>query len=505
VWLTALSLVLFGPELVNAQGPKKPIIIGVEYAYPGGGTAFAQLGVSAVKAYPDAGSWNEMQKYKDAPIDFATLDRFVLEYQNAGFQNLVIVLKSYSSWASKNGASNPTPKPQYLDDYMHWVRAVVLRYSGDGKHDMPGLKRPVKYFEIGSEFSSFEPESVDEYLVTLDRAYRAAHGANEKCVVVHAAFLAPGVFKDHPKPEQYPKAFAALDPKKVQNHGLEGMRRVLDRHKAFDMLNFHSMSEPREIEDTVAWLRYEMKQRDFVKPIMISDAGPNVLAGWGPATQVKGPTGMVVPPATENDRPLLAEYFRLLIDGEPATTEWTHAFAAAEITKKVVIAAEQGVALINTGFMEDLAGFKTAAAQGGSGTTAWAGMTNTLIHPRTDERAIRNMRPGYFALQQLQRHIRNYDLVERVNTGDPKFRLYRFKKGTYSVLVAWYEPGKLFLPGSPLPSARFTFKPEAASLVGEAMISASRQTTPVIEVLPRKSGGVELSLTPWPVYLYPPR
>src|SRR5262249_14514637 len=151
--LGIICWILAAAAPVSAQPQNKPIIIGVEYAYPGGGPAFGQLGVPAVKHYPDAVPWNDMQKFRGDAIDFTKLDRFVLEYQNAGFHDLVITFKSYSSWASKNGQNNPTPKPEYLDDYMRWIRAIVKRYDGEGKDDMPGLRRPVRYFEIGSEFS----------------------------------------------------------------------------------------------------------------------------------------------------------------------------------------------------------------------------------------------------------------------------------------------------------------------------------------------------------------
>ena len=75
-----------------------------------------------------------------------------------------------------NSSSNYTPKEQYYDTYMAWVEgntefshisilirvtAVVERYDCDGYNDMPGLRYPVVYYEIGDEFSTYEPESVN--------------------------------------------------------------------------------------------------------------------------------------------------------------------------------------------------------------------------------------------------------------------------------------------------------------------------------------------------------
>ena len=32
-----------------------------------------------------------------------------------------------------------------------FVRALVERYDGDGKEDMPGLKKPVRFWQVGNE------------------------------------------------------------------------------------------------------------------------------------------------------------------------------------------------------------------------------------------------------------------------------------------------------------------------------------------------------------------
>jgi hypothetical protein len=505
-----VAAVLAIASAASAQPAKRPIFIGVEYAYPGGGETFARLGVPAVKLYPDSITWGDMQPIAGGPIDFSKMDRFVSEYQKAGFTDLVLVLKSTSRWASKNVLLNLTPWPQFLDAYENWVREVVKRYSGDGKNDMPGLKHPVRLFEVGSEFSTFEPEAAEEYIPMLQRAYRGAHSASNKVVVLHAAFLTPTVFRSHPKPEKYAPEFARVE-ERVKMHGLDGMRKVLDAHKHFDMVNFHALSDPIEIEDTVAWLRYEMRQRKFDKPIMISDTMPNPLIGWGPATRMPPPTvfegpnykavGIMIHPATEDDRPALNDYFNRLINGDKAATDWNHAFAAADMIKKVAIAADQGVVLINTAFMEDLAPFKTRAFQAGAGTSAWAGMVETEMNVLTQERRIKSLRPAFYAIQQMQRNIKAYQTVERVKTYNAKIRMYKFAKGDFAAWVAWYDPGKLFLPNTKLPSLKFKFEVSAETLTVEKMIDKPGQTKAETTSVAVKDGKAELTLTPWPVFV----
>lgn len=491
------------------QPAKKPILIGVEYAYPGGGDAFAKLGVPAAKLYPDSITWGEMQPGPGFPIDFTKMDRFVTEYQHSGFTDLVLVLKSTSRWASKNVLFNITPRPQFLDLYEAWVRAVVERYDGDGKDDMPGLKKPVRFFEVGSEFSSFEPEAAEEYIPMLERAYKGAHSASRDAVVLHAAFLTPTVFRNHPRPEKYAAEFARVE-ERVKMHGLDGMRKVLDAHKYFDMVNFHALTDPVEIEDTIAWLRYEMRQRKIDKPIMISDTTPNPLIGWGPATRMPPQTlfginhnavGIMIQPATEDDRPILNDYFRKLIEGDKAATDWTHAFVAADMLKKVAIAAEQGVVLINTSFMEDLGLFKTKTMQAGAGTSAWAGMAETETNVLTQLRTVKSLRPSFYAIQQLQKHLKGYQTVERVKTHNAKVRMYKFSKGDAAVWVAWHESGRLFLPGSKLPSTKFGFEIKGETLTVEKMIDKPGQSKPETTSVAVKNGKAELTLTPWPVFV----
>ena len=105
-WLVLNSLCL---NAAVAQSPSRKdkskateLQIGIEYAMPGPAKKFAEMGVPVVKFYPDEIPWGKMQKSAAAPIDFSKLDRLVREYQDAGFRDCVIVLKSLSDWASKD-------------------------------------------------------------------------------------------------------------------------------------------------------------------------------------------------------------------------------------------------------------------------------------------------------------------------------------------------------------------------------------------------------------------
>ena len=70
--------------------------------------------------------------------------------------------------------------PNNWSAYLDWVKAVVERYDGDGIDDMPGLKIPVKYWEVmnepdldGSETLDFYIGNASDYAELLTKTYQA--------------------------------------------------------------------------------------------------------------------------------------------------------------------------------------------------------------------------------------------------------------------------------------------------------------------------------------------
>ncbi|MCD1294499.1 hypothetical protein CUJ83_05730 [Methanocella sp. CWC-04] len=479
------------------------IIIGIEYAMPGMAETFSELGVDAVKYYPDEISWERMQETRYSPIDFRRMDRFVREYQDAGFKDLVITLKTEGSWAIKDPIRNYSPKPENLDDYEKWVRAIVERYDKDGTDDMPGLKEPVMLYEIGSQFSDLEPEPAYDYIIMLERAYRAAHNASDDVIVTHAAFIVTTAFKDDPGPGDYEASFDSVD-KRIMSHSLSDIRKVLDRPDIFDAVNFHAVGDPYEIEKTVKWLDYEMDQRGYKKPVIIGDTAATPFIAWGPATVWdKEPSrmGILIPPATEEDRYRLSKFFQRLIEGDKDTRNWTQSFVASDMVKKVIVASEQDVMLIDTALMEDLTLFKSELYRGASGISPWGGMALTNISTSDQERTIIELRPLFYALKQLNKNIGDYTSVERVPTSDDSIRLYKYNKDNRTVWVAWYEPGKLLLPGDEVAPQQLQVVTNATSIVVERSIVRKGQVWPDMDIVKPENGIAVIDIDTEPAYI----
>ncbi len=483
------------------------ILIGLEYLLSDNparlrrlAQSFAATGVPAIKHLPDQVTWGAMQAHASAPLDFTILDNYVRETQAAGFRELVIALKSHNPWGSVDvrplQATHAAPRPAYTSLYSAWVTAIVERYDGDGVEDMAGLQRPVRLYEVGVEFSSYEPEPAADYLEMLALAYQAAHAAYPEVQVAHAAFLTTTAFDTNPGPSEYEAAFAQAAPA-IHEHSLAELRAILDRPDLFDLLNIHALGDPGEIEQIVRWLHYETGQRGYTKPIMISDTTPSPFMAWGPATRCDRPRawmGQVIYPATEADRCRLATFFSQLTAGDEALRRWTQGFTAQDLVQKVVIAADQGIVLINTAFTEDLIWAQLPAFQAGAGVSAWAG----LIDLASDEK-----RAGYYALTQVTAFLDGYAHITRLEVGNPRARVYAVTEGEATRWVAWLDAGVLVLPDDPTPVMRVSWPAGPATLIIEPVITRFGQTEPERVTVATEAGVVTLDLTPTPIFLYP--
>lgn len=440
----------------------------------------------------------------EVPIDFSRLDDYVREFQKAGFGDVVICLKAKSRWASRKAGfihyADTNPKPEYYPLYEKWIQSVVERYDGDGNADMPGLRWPVRYLEVGSEFSSYEPGPVSHYIETLSHAYAAAHRASSSILVAHAAFMPTTAFRNHPAATvgAYRKAFQDIEVDTT--HSLQDIWAILDKPQIFDVVNFHALADPYEIEDTIKWLDFEMHRRGYRKPIIISDTFATPFIAWGPATSCKGPRdklGKLIPPATEADRCRLAKFFDKLVGGDKATLHWTQGFVAEDSVQRAVISAEQGVRLVDLAYMTDLPLLTGRLMRAGAGLTAWAGFID-FKGPCISEK-----RPVFYAVKQLMGHLRDYQSIRRLHFADDHVRVYEVRRPGGRVWIAWLDPGHVVLPGDAVPFKTVSLDVGTDHVVLEPTVTGVGQTGPERTGMPSPGGHVELRLTPRPTFVVP--
>ncbi len=65
-------------------------------------------------------------------------------------------------------------RPKDVKEYRRWVKAVVERYDGDGVEDMPGLKVPVKYWQVDNEPSRRKGERYTDLFNITSSAIKEA-------------------------------------------------------------------------------------------------------------------------------------------------------------------------------------------------------------------------------------------------------------------------------------------------------------------------------------------
>jgi hypothetical protein len=165
--------------------------------------------------------WGVMQKNENAQIDFSKTDEVVANSQKEGL-HLIVTLFPYADWDQKekgekcrvlsSDSSLPMTKggfttpgltyyrcnPSDWIAYQKWLTALVERYDGDGKDDMPRLEYPVNYYEIlnepdltlgpgGDGGTVYYLDTPENYAVLLQKSYSTIKSADNRSQVVIAA------------------------------------------------------------------------------------------------------------------------------------------------------------------------------------------------------------------------------------------------------------------------------------------------------------------------------
>ncbi|MDQ7821586.1 MAG: Ig-like domain-containing protein [Candidatus Eremiobacteraeota bacterium] len=116
---------------------------------------------------------------KPGVYDFSYSDAFVREVQKYRIRLLAVLSTSNSRLSRpRTFIGEDYSKPHDFEAFARYVEKVVERYDGDGYEDMPGLKYPIKHWEIGNEPEMpFEHDS-GAFLRTMKTAYEAMKRAD---------------------------------------------------------------------------------------------------------------------------------------------------------------------------------------------------------------------------------------------------------------------------------------------------------------------------------------
>ncbi len=226
-----------------------------------------------VRPHPGPFIWNHIEKEK-GNFSWEDADKYVL-YAQQHNQIILATIWPHANWEQKSckrkKAKSPfgkrftkyLSKPCSMEDYKNFLVKLVDRYDGDGLNDMPGLTKPIKYWDVMNEpeFKMFFKGSKEDFIEIFNFSSKVIKEQQQDAIIVMAG--AAGMF---PESKKYWKVVLP----KIKDH--------------FDIANIHHISGPDGQCDKQLWVdefAALLKSVDVDKPIWLTEAmtcGPPVKA-----------------------------------------------------------------------------------------------------------------------------------------------------------------------------------------------------------------------------------
>ena len=217
-----------------------------------------------VRPHPGPFVWNNIEKEKGI-FSWDKADKYVTYAQNHN-QTTIATIWPYSNWEQKSckrkkGRSpfgkrfaKYLSKPCSMENYKTFLLALVDRYDGDGKNDMPGLIKPITYWEIMNEpeFKMFFKGTEEEFVEIFNFSSKLIKSKQKDAVIIMAG--AAGMF---PESKKFWKS--ALP--KIKND--------------FDIANMHHITPPDGKCDKDFWVgefSELLQSLNIDKPIWVTEA-----------------------------------------------------------------------------------------------------------------------------------------------------------------------------------------------------------------------------------------
>lgn len=253
-------------------------------------------------------SWQVVEPQKGR-YDFTRLDEVA---QGAGSRGIdtAVTIRALSEWGSDQSVVQQnqgerdrqagrrrgkrsratTTRNSYPDDVDAWLRMMgklVERYDGDGHEDMPGLTRPIRYWQIENEVSWQWNGPMKSYVDLLRQTREVIRNADPNAKIVLGAITASqylaleaGLVSDPSIKIMSPNGKSEVSADEVrQSPRFQEMKDRCDdlfslAGPYFDIADFHSYSDdPQLIPVQAAWMRYIMKKNDCDQPIWCQECG----------------------------------------------------------------------------------------------------------------------------------------------------------------------------------------------------------------------------------------
>ena len=162
-----------------------------------------------VRPHPGPFVWNHIESEK-GKFFWEDVDKYVVYAQDHN-QTILATIWPHANWEQKSckrkKAKSPfgkrftkyLSKPCSMDDYKNFLVKLVDRYDGDGSNDMPGLTKPIKYWDVMNEpeFKMFFKGSKEDFVEIFNFSSKVIKEKQPDAVIVMAG--AAGMFPESKK------------------------------------------------------------------------------------------------------------------------------------------------------------------------------------------------------------------------------------------------------------------------------------------------------------------
>jgi hypothetical protein len=477
---------------------------GVEYAVPGLAQIYGQTGAQSTRPAAETFGWDQIEPRPPLAgqhqYAWAKVDRYISEYQSAGFNQIQIYTTAFNTWASSK-PKHHFPDVQYLGDYENYIFSLVERYDADGQDDAPDLKYPVLDYVIEREWTEFFPGTVDEYLQLLTIAHRAVKRANPMARVWLVPLMMIDLFDGNPAAAQITQRATINYPFR---HPIAETQELLTHPDLFDVIEIHALGDYTELDATAAWLRAEMKKNGYDKPIFIGDATGISQAIW--AINARALTRnatdadfLTFKPLRPNDAIRFINLLEAMKEAanpqQEAAIHWFRAEHAKALSKKFTVAMNAGYAGMNVWALADLPFLQMPRV-----TSDWffMGMIEAQLGLGTFRPG--PPRPAYYTLKMTIEKLAGATSGERLDLGGSVVA-YRFEVRGKPVVVAWNEPGRIYFPGESEPIVPLSLPSQGPNVIVTRVITEVGMHLPPVEIIEVVNGHVALTLDSTPIFI----
>ncbi|MDQ7823444.1 MAG: hypothetical protein RDV48_11660 [Candidatus Eremiobacteraeota bacterium] len=454
-------------------------------------------------------SWASIEPQKPRGVvhryQWAAVDRAVAQWQKHGW-SISFTLRTMSGWFAGPIKYRPDmgftlpeilwkstdrlPEPSAMPAYRAWVEAMVERYDGDGRDDMPGLRFPILHYQVGNEYANpmFWTGTVEDYETLLRETWQSAKKACPEVKIISNGIRWNDLFHEDPEGLLFEKRFAAFleKPSNARTAAIWKRARAFTE-KTIALAPFYDILDaggngphPSASAGYMSWVRKEMAKTGLKRAIWDMEArcepqiAPIESGVFHPSLSVPGGKEILEAVKKKNN------------PGHAKAQEWYRAEQARLLARVFVTRFAAGFEKVFMGMPHDWDGTPAALTV----RNPYMGLMDREGKPWA----------AFYALKLLAEKLDGFKTAEKL-PGEGGADLYRFTFPGSSrvVYAAWLREEKVRPLSDPLPAKKVLLKGVRNARELWEIPTTSQEASPA----KLEGGGKELiiELTPTPVII----